>query len=315
MSFIDRSGGHRPRRPLGIIRQLPQALLLAAAAAGVAAMPREVPNMRFATVSLPTGVRMHYAEQGSTGGTPIIMLHGYTDSWYSFSRVMPLMSSQYHVYAVDLRGHGNSDRPATGYSLQEMANDVLAFMDAMKLDRAVVLGHSAGGLVAQKVAATAPDRVSALVLTGTGPSIADMMGYDEFRTAIMSLQDPISADFVREFQTAMVQQPVPADFLNTAISESRKVPARVWTAYMQGMIDAPAVSGFGNASFPSLIIWGENDAVFNRQAQDKMMAALPNVKLTVYGATGHSPHWERPERYVTNLEAFLQSAGMRKSVD
>jgi pimeloyl-ACP methyl ester carboxylesterase len=71
----------------------------------------------FGDVQLASGVRIHYAANGPDDGYPIIMLHGYSDSWFSFSRVMPALGKRYRVYALDLRGHGDSDRPATGYHI------------------------------------------------------------------------------------------------------------------------------------------------------------------------------------------------------
>ena len=118
----------------------------------------------FTTIKLKTGVRLHYAVQGNADGEPIIMLHGYSDSWFSFSRVMPLLDRKYRVYVLDQRGHGKSDQPSSGYALQDLARDVVAFMDAKGIQRATVIGHSMGSFVAQHVAATAPARVQRLVL-------------------------------------------------------------------------------------------------------------------------------------------------------
>jgi pimeloyl-ACP methyl ester carboxylesterase len=92
-------------------------------------MDRHIPTLRFAEAHLTTGVRLHYAEQGDPAGQPIILLHGYSDSWYSFSRVLPALAATYHIYALDQRGHGDSDRPAQGYGMPDFAADVVAFLD------------------------------------------------------------------------------------------------------------------------------------------------------------------------------------------
>src|SRR5687768_13080157 len=138
---------------------------VAAAVAALGASVNDTP--RFADIRLATGIRLHYAEQGPATGTPIILLHGYSDSWFSFSLVLPALSRENRVYALDLRGHGNSDRPASGYRMRDMAADVIAFMDAKGIARATIIGHSMGGFVAQHVALAAPRRVSQLVLIGT----------------------------------------------------------------------------------------------------------------------------------------------------
>ena len=70
---------------------------------------------------------MHFAEQGESRGEPIILLHGYSDSWFSFSRVLTPLAREARVYALDLRGHGKSDQPAAGYGMRDLAADVVAF--------------------------------------------------------------------------------------------------------------------------------------------------------------------------------------------
>ena len=81
--------------------------------------------------------------------------------------VLPTLARDARVYALDLRGHGNSDRPKKGYQIRDLAADVLAFMDAKGIVRATIVGHSLGGFIAQQVALAAPRRVSQLVLVGT----------------------------------------------------------------------------------------------------------------------------------------------------
>src|SRR6186997_844966 len=111
-----------------------------AALAALAAPPADTP--RFGEVQLSTGIRMHYAEQGESRREPIILLHGYSDSWFSFSRVLTPLARETRVYALDLRGHGKTDKPATGYLMRDLAADVVAFMDAKGIAKATVIGHS-----------------------------------------------------------------------------------------------------------------------------------------------------------------------------
>jgi len=68
-------------------------------------------DVQFSTTQLATGVTLHYAEKGDPTGEAIIFLHGYSDSWFSFSRVLPLLSPEYHTFALTQRGHGDSDKP------------------------------------------------------------------------------------------------------------------------------------------------------------------------------------------------------------
>src|SRR3712207_7271465 len=81
-------------------------------------------DVQFATTQLATGVRLHYAERGDREGEAIIFLHGYSDSWFSFSRVLPLLSPEYHAFALTQRGHGDSDKPECCYTPDDFAADV-----------------------------------------------------------------------------------------------------------------------------------------------------------------------------------------------
>jgi non-heme chloroperoxidase len=126
--------------------------------------------LRLADAHLTTGVRLHYAEQGDIAAHPLILLHGYTDLWVSFSAVLPALAATYHAYALDQRGHGDSDRPASGYTMPDFAADVVAFMAAMGLTRATLVGHSMGSFVAQQVALAAPECVARLVLIASATS-------------------------------------------------------------------------------------------------------------------------------------------------
>jgi non-heme chloroperoxidase len=264
---------------------------------------------RFADVTLATGVRLRYAEQGDRGGPAVILLHVYSDSWFSWSRVMPLIPARYHVIAPDQRGHGDSDKPEGGYAMRDMAADVLALMDALHLERATVVGHSMGSFVAQQVAVAAPRRVERLVLVGSAPAFRRMSGADEFAAAVYALEDPVPEQFAREFQVSTIHHPIPAEFLDTAVATSLRLPARVWHGIMTGMLataPAPELAGLG---IPTLILSGDRDAVFTPPAQQALIAQLPEARSSIYAETGHAPHWERPERFAGELVRFLGAKG------
>jgi non-heme chloroperoxidase len=270
------------------------------------ATEHHAPPLRFADVRLTTGVRLRYAEQGDPAGPPIILLHGYSDSWFSFSRVLPLFPARYRIYALDQRGHGDSERPASGYTMRELAADVLAFMDAKGLARATLVGHSMGSMVAQQVALAAPERVARLVLVAPATmNLVHNAAVLELKQAVESLTDPVPAEFAREFQASCVHQPLPTDFMDRVVAESLKLPAHVWRAVMAGLVNADHPARLGDSGIPTLILWGDRDAFFPRAEQDSLAAVLGAAPLKVYPETGHTPHWERPAEFVRDLEEFI----------
>jgi pimeloyl-ACP methyl ester carboxylesterase len=289
-----------------VTTRLAGALLAGLAVAPLPSEPPPPPAPRFADVRLSTGIRMHYAEQGDPRGEVVILLHGYSDSWFSYSRVLPLLSDRYRVYALDLRGHGRSDRPATGYHMRDLAADVIAFMDAKGIVRASVVGHSMGSFVAQQVALTAPRRVSRLVLVASATTVRNVNGASELKLAVDSLSDPFPESFVREFQVSTIHVPAPEEFMNGVVSESLKLPARVWRELIAGMLATDPPLALGRAGIPTLVIWGDRDAYMQRGEQDALVRMLKTATLTVYRDTGHAPHWERPQAFVRDLHGFLQ---------
>src|SRR5262245_1778152 len=266
-----------------------------------------MPSLRFADARLTTGVRLRYAEGGDPAGRPIILLHGYTDSWFSFTRALPYFDPSWRVYILDQRGHGDSERPAGGYTFPDFAADVIAFMDAKGIQRATLVGHSMGSLVAQGVAIAAPERVERLVLIGSATTVRNE-AVVQFRQAVEKLSDPVPEEFARDFQVSCVHQPAPNEFMDRVVAQSRKAPARVWKAVIAGMLAGDYKAQLGLIRTPTLIVWGDRDAFFSRAEQDSLAAALPNAVLKVYPETGHCPNWERPEQFAQDLKDFINRA-------
>jgi non-heme chloroperoxidase len=269
------------------------------------------PNgVQFATTYLSTGLQMHYAEQGDREGEAIVFLHAYVDSWFSYSRVLPLLSPSYHAFAPDQRGHGNSDKPQCCYTADDYAADVDAFMDAVGIEKASLVGDSSGGLIAQRVALDFPHRVSRLVLIGSPTTLvsneAVMKAGEEMLAA---LEDPVSPEFVREFVLGTIHDPVPEEYLERAVSQSLKVPTRVWRDYYEGVVlTVDDTARLHEIDVPTLILWGEQDSLLPREEQERRAAAIPNATLRVYPETGHLAHWVRPEWVARDLQAFLKES-------
>lgn len=258
-------------------------------------------------VPLSTGVRMQYVEQGPADGLPVVFLHGVTDSWRSFERVLPLLPEGVRAFALSARGHGDSSRPEQGYLLSDMSDDLRAFMRAVELDHAVIVGHSMGAMVAQRFAADHPACVAGLVLVGAFDSLFRDPGLSEFfRSAIAPLRDPIAPEFAREWQQSTLARPMDVSHFDVVVAETLKVPARVWHEAFQGFLETPGCSHeLRELTAPCLLVWGDHDAYTHRENQDRLMAAIPAARLVVQEGAGHGLHWEDPERFARELAEFL----------
>ena len=261
------------------------------------------------STSLATGVRISYVEQGDPAGTPVVFLHGVTDSWHSFERVLPLLPPDIHAFALSQRGHGDSSRPASGYHLSDMAGDLAAFLDSLHLPRAIIVGHSMGASVAQRFAIDHPDRTSGLVLMGAFATFREPEFEAFVQTSILPLTDPIGADFAREWQLSTLAREMDATHLDTVVVETLKVPAFVWHAAFKGFIETgDCTSELTSVTAPTLLMRGERDTYASAAAQSRLLQVIPHAKLITYERHGHAFHWEDPERFVNNdLLPFLTS--------
>ena len=260
------------------------------------------------SVELPNRVKLQYVEQGDPRGVPVLFLHGVTDSWRSFERVLPHLPASIHVFALTQRGHGDADRPATGYRTRDFAADVAAFMDALGLERAIVVGHSMGSTNALRFAIDHPERTLGLVLAGSCATYSGNPVIVEFwETAISPLTDPIDPELARDFQQSTLAQPVPRTFFDTAVRESLKVPAHVWRAAFQGFLEDDFVDEIGRIKAPTLILWGARDVLCPRADQEALVAEITGARLAVYESAGHALHWEEPERFAADVVAFAES--------
>jgi non-heme chloroperoxidase len=261
------------------------------------------------SVMLRSKIKLQYVEQGNPSGVPIVLLHGYTDSCRSFDQLLPHLPKSLHAYALTLRGHGDADRPVTGYDAYDFAADLSAFMDELGIERAIIVGHSMGSQIAQRFAIDHPERTLALVLMGAFSTLGGNRAVQAlWDSAVSTLKDPVEADFVREFQESTLASPVPEAFLDTIVAESLKVPARVWRAALEGQMQSDVSPELARVKAPTLIIWGDKDGICSRKVQDRLATSIRGSTFVCYAGTGHGVHWEQPKRVAVDLRAFVERA-------
>jgi pimeloyl-ACP methyl ester carboxylesterase len=254
-------------------------------------------------VGLSTGLTMAYREVGHRDGPTVLLLHAWGESLRSFDRLASSITPALHVLAPDLRGHGDSDKPLTGYDLVSVADDIRAFMDACGVLSAVLFGASSGGYVAQQLAVMSPARVDGLVLAGTPFSLAGRPAFaDEFER----LEDPIQPAWAREFVAAFpVVGDVPARYLEDRVRDALSLPAAVWRLTLAGLTASVPPLRAGRIDAPTLAIWGDRDDVVSVHDQVALVGAIPGARRLVYGNVGHLVLWERPDQLSDDLTAFV----------
>ena len=257
-------------------------------------------------VTLPSGLGLEVVEAGR--GPAVLFLHGLTDSWRSFEPILPLLPRDLRVVVPSQRGHGGSDKPPGGYATEQLAADAAALLDVLEVERATVVGHSMGSQVAQALAAAEPERVERLVLVGSATSF-DTPDLREFARALDELRDPVPTEVARDFQVSTIHKPIPDELLASFVRESLKVPAHVWQQAMRGVLQFRSGSLVSRLGMPTLVVWGDHDAIVSRSEQERLRQGIGSSTLRVFDDTGHAVHWERPERFADELVAFLRERG------
>lgn len=245
-----------------------------------------------------------YAEAGRSGGTPVVLVHGYVESWWTFEPMLRRMPSALHAYAPTQRGHGDADKPPDGYLPEDFATDLVAFMDGVGIDRAVLVGGSSGGVQARMVAGRRPDRVAGLVLLGVPATLDGKPGVAEVWETVREMADPVDRAFAEDFARGLTADSVARGFLETMVDESLKAPARVWRETLRGLLETDLRATLTGILVPTLVVWGDQDPVLPREDQQTILDTVPDSRLVVHEGAGHLPHWESPERVLHDLSAF-----------
>jgi len=259
------------------------------------------------TIELTGNLNLSYVEQGNSDGLPIILLHGYTDSWHSFDSVLRNLPKNFHAFAITQRGHGNSDKPVSGYSPKDFANDVAAFIEKRKLGPVVIVGHSMGGVVAQRFAMDHPKHTKAIVIIGSATSVKNFSSVNEFVEIVNQLNDPIEPAFAEEFQKSTLAKPINNLYYKELVGESLKVPARVWKTILNDLMNYDPSAELINIRKPTLVIWGDQDIFCKQESQYNLLESIKDSRILVYKGTGHAVHWEEPKRFSNDLVLFIKN--------
>ena len=252
------------------------------------------------------GIRLHYTEEGE--GPPVILLHGFAvnaDLNWRLSGISPRLAKEFHVVALDLRGHGLSDKPRTAaaYGMQ-LVEDVLRLMDLLDIERAHVVGYSSGGFVALKLATTHPERLLSVAVLGAGwenPEASHFLGeLDRFAAALQSGKavGPIAQAFGEDRRPSLVHRTW-VKLMTGYLADKDAMVALI------GSLTELAVSEahLRSIQVPICGIVGGEDIL--RPGAEAMVGRVPKYDLTVIAGADHVRAPTRPE-FQETLVAFLR---------
>lgn len=276
----------------------------------------------FTQENLPTGkdiqvngMNFHYLEWGNEGNPKILMLHGNSQQAHSWDFISLALSDRYHIFALDQRGHGDSDwAPDADYSLEAQVADLDGFVKAQGFDRFVLMGHSMGGRNSYVWASRNSELLRGLVIVDTGPD-TQLRGRDRIKT-FRELPDELDSfqEFSQRVQeyTGRSQQQVEG-----ALKYSiRQRPDGKWTwKYDKAMRDPNSrESGWepqqlwdcvGRISCPTLVTRGERSDLFSEETMEKMQEVIPDCETVTIAKAGHLVQGDNPAGFLAAVEGWL----------
>jgi len=312
----------------GVLLLLCGSLLAASAmssSAGAAAVAKPPPRLEVdldafdaskKLMALPNGESLAYIDRGERAGAAVVLIHGYTDNARDWVPMLPYLSKRYRLILVDIRGHGQSSKPECCYTRLDFAYDIKLLLDALGVQKADIVGHSLGSIIAQTFAEYWPERTAHVVLIsstgGTPPGRPKKPPQFDFAAEIRKLKEPIEAD--SPFMIAWWDSPTPVDpdFIRRQRKDAAGIPLRVWLAVLDQALPANNVYGDLQSSLPrlkapTLLIWGSKDPIMEEDVRQSLRDALPNAKVKTFDGLGHNPFWEDPRGVAEVINAFLST--------
>lgn len=247
------------------------------------------------------GIRLHVEEQGE--GPALVLLHGTGTSGRVWDAQVADLARDHRMFAVDSRGCGRSDRPAEGNDIAGNTADVLAVIDALGLDRPVVVGSSVGAVFAIEAALAAPDRIGGIVsIDGPGYWPAVSLGEKLVEVAAATDRAAQFADWVPTWYSPAAPPELIASTLRQILESSEHVDE----LFADGASYDPR-ERIRELAVPVLFLHGALDASIPSEVSRVLASLAPQGTFRLIEGAGHMPHQERPEA----VNAALRQAAAR----
>jgi pimeloyl-ACP methyl ester carboxylesterase len=249
---------------------------------------------------------------GSRSAPPVVLLHCYTCAIDWWEEMIPLLERRHRVIAIDLLGHGGSDKPRSGYAIEEQGALVAEALSRLGIRRAAVVGHSLGGSVATALAEQSPELVSGVVIVDQAPDdsygevgflaklgYVPVLGQAIWRVVPdVAVREGLSEAFAPDFD-------VPDEF----VEDYRRM---TFSSYNESGEDEysderPLDERLEAVGVPLLVIFGSEDQIYDARGALRAYAELPDARTELIWGAGHSPNVEEPARTARLVIEFARS--------
>ncbi len=276
------------------------------------------------------GADFHVALEGH--GPPLLLLHGWPEFWWAWEPVMTRLADGHRTIAPDLRGFGDSDKPPGPFGAADHADDLVALLDALDIERVGVVGHDVGGAVMLSLARKAPERLTGLfffdfVYPGIGPRIAtpdrlNTIWYQSFHQ--MDFAPALvgaSRDSCRSYIGAILRdwayrkdaiEPLVEPYVDNFMKPGNLAGG---FAYYRAAHAGRVAMAKGEApplppiTVPTCVRWAEHDPLFPYAWTDRLGDTFTDLDLARFDDVGHFPHREDPDRAAEEIGRFFERVG------
>jgi pimeloyl-ACP methyl ester carboxylesterase len=290
----------------------------------VSVQPLEQARSDFSDQLTRAGEHLVYADQ-SGRGDPLVLIHGFGASSYSWRKVIPELAEHHRVVAVDLFGFGWTDRPPDRqhYSRDGQVGLVLGVMDALGIDAAHIVGHSYGGAVSMALAADHPERVRSMVLVDSAA-----VDYPLMRRRWFAHSRVLSWMFVRglALRTGVARRALERAYYDDSQVTDELIEAYLERLRVEGVAGAyrslswplpasqrPRQILYQELAVPTLVLWGVQDQLISAQVGRYYAELLPDSRFVAIEGAGHSPMEEKPAEFLKEVIRFLAEIEKRST--
>lgn len=262
-------------------------------------------------------MRLHYLDWGTKGKPPIVFLHGGALTAHTWDLCCLALREDFHCYALDQRGHGDSDwAPEGDYSIAAQVSDVRGFIDKIGLDQFVLVGMSMGAINALAYAINHSDRLSHLVIIDAGPEMR-RPGSSRIRDFVNDVADAVSIEAIIERALEFNPRRDPKILRRSLMHNLRQQADGTWRwKYDRSRFQrldhethraerAGLADGLAQIACPTLVVRGGESDVFHEEDAERLAARLPNGRNVTIPRAGHTVQGDNPKGLVAELRRFL----------
>jgi len=297
---------HYPRAAALLAIVLPLACVLSAQTAA----PARAASFEDKYIEV-NGIGLHYLDWGSNGKPPLLMLHGISRVAHQFDHIAPGFNKDYHVFAIDMRGHGDSGwSPDGAYLVEDYVKDLEAFVDKLNLRDLVLLGNSTGGRVVQVYAGLHPNRVSRLISEDVGPERTNDIA-SAFTRQVQQEANGWASEEDLVAQLKRTNTRTPEEMLRTYAhygAKQREDGRIVWKRdpnLARGFVPTELWRFVRQIKCPTIYILGGASRIVPAETQEELKKTIPGVQIVVMPGLGHYPDQESTAEFLKIVQTFL----------